>query len=36
MDLVIRVVEIKGRCATYKVGDTFRLQDGYRLVSERR
>ena len=34
MDLLVRVVEIKGRCPVYKVGNHFRLEDGYRLVSE--
>ncbi|MBU0698474.1 MAG: hypothetical protein ABIK98_08330 [Pseudomonadota bacterium] len=34
MHLLVRVAEIKGRCPVYKVGDSFRLEDGYRLVSE--
>ena len=34
MDLVIKVKEIKGICPIYKVGDIFKLQDGYKLVSE--
>jgi uncharacterized repeat protein (TIGR04076 family) len=34
MDLTIRVTEIKGRCPVYKVGDSFKLEDGYRLVTE--
>ncbi len=34
MDLVIKVKEIKGHCGVYKVGDTFKLKDGYRLVSD--
>ena len=33
MDLIIRVKEIRGNCSLYKVGDTFMLKDGYRLVS---
>jgi len=33
MDLIIRVKEIKGHCPVYKVGDSFKLEDGYRLVS---
>ncbi len=33
MHLLVRVAEIKGRCPVYKVGDRFRLEDGYRLVS---
>jgi len=34
MHLLVRVAQIKGRCPVYEVGDSFRLQDGYRLVSE--
>ncbi len=34
MDLVVRVKEIKGHCPVYKEGDSFRLEDGYRLVSD--
>ena len=34
MDLIVRVKEIKGTCSVYKLGDTFKLKDGYRLVSE--
>lgn len=34
MYLLVRVAEIKGRCHVYSVGDSFRLEDGYRLVSE--
>ncbi len=34
MDLVIRVFEIKGHCAVYKVGDVFRLKEGYRLITD--
>ena len=32
-DLLIEIVEIKGRCPIYQVGDRFTLQDGYRLLS---
>lgn len=35
MDLIIRVVEIKGNCPVYRVGDTFRLREGYRLEVEK-
>ena len=35
MDLVVTVKEIKGSCPTYKVGDSFTLKAGYRLVSDR-
>lgn len=34
MDLLIRVKEIKGHCPVHKVGDSFKLADGYRLVSD--
>ena len=34
MDLVIKVKEIKGNCPVYKPGDTFKLEDGYRLVTK--
>jgi len=35
MDLIIRVVEIKGNCPVYQVGDTFRLREGYRLEADK-
>ncbi|MBN2289283.1 MAG: TIGR04076 family protein [Candidatus Glassbacteria bacterium] len=35
MDLVIRVVEVKGKCPVYQAGDTFFLRDGYRLESDK-
>ena len=34
MDLVVRVKEIKGHCPVYKIGDTFQLKSGYKLVTE--
>jgi len=34
MHLIVRIVEIKGNCPVYKLGDSFRLEEGYRLVSE--
>ena len=34
MDLIVKVREIKGTCPVYKVGDTFKLEESYRLVSE--
>lgn len=34
MDLIVKVVEIKGECPVYKLGDTFKLEEGYRLISE--
>jgi uncharacterized repeat protein (TIGR04076 family) len=33
MDLIVTVKEIKGRCPTYEVGDSFTLKAGYQLVS---
>jgi len=35
MDLVIRVVEIKGDCPAYEVGDCFSLREGYLLHSDK-
>lgn len=34
-EIVVRVIEIKGRCPVYQVGDTFRIVDGFRLVAEK-
>ncbi|MCF7886475.1 MAG: TIGR04076 family protein [Candidatus Marinimicrobia bacterium] len=34
MDLQIKVIEIKGTCPVYEVGDKFTLKDGYKLVSD--
>ena len=34
MDLIVRVKEIRGTCSVYKVGDMFKLEDGYRLISD--
>ncbi len=31
--LVIEVVDKNGICPTYRVGDHFRIEDGYKLVS---
>ena len=33
--LRIEVVDIQGHCPVYRVGDTFRIMDGYRLVADR-
>ena len=33
MHLLITVKEIKGNCPVYKVGDSFTLKEGYKLVS---
>jgi len=35
MDLVIRVKEIRGHCPVHSLGDSFKLEDGYRLVTEK-
>jgi uncharacterized repeat protein (TIGR04076 family) len=35
MDLVVTVKEIKGHCPVYKVGDSFQLADGYKLIADR-
>ncbi|RMD98856.1 MAG: TIGR04076 family protein [Calditrichaeota bacterium] len=34
MDLIVKVKEIKGHCPVYKVGDSFKLKEGYQLVSD--
>lgn len=34
MDIVVKIVEIRGHCPTYRVGDSFTLKAGYQLVSE--
>ena len=34
MDLLVKVIDIKGGCPTYKVGDSFTLKCGYQLVSD--
>ena len=34
MDLVVAVKEIKGRCPTFRKGDSFTLKACYQLVSE--
>ena len=33
--LVIEVVDIQGHCPVYKVGDGFRIVDGYRLIADK-
>jgi uncharacterized repeat protein (TIGR04076 family) len=33
--LVVEVVETQGRCPVYKKGDRFRIEEGYKLVSDR-
>ncbi len=34
MDLIITIKEVTGKCPVFKAGDTFRLKDGYKLVSD--
>ena len=34
MDLLIRVKEIKGTCPVYKINDSFKLIDGYKLSTD--
>jgi uncharacterized repeat protein (TIGR04076 family) len=34
LTLLVQVVDIRGHCPVYKVGDGFRIVDGYRLVTE--
>ena len=34
MDLIVTVKETKGRCPVHKVGDSFKLVNGYRLVTD--
>jgi uncharacterized repeat protein (TIGR04076 family) len=34
MDLIVRVKEIKGHCPVHKVGDTFKLESGFRLLTQ--
>ncbi len=33
--LVIQIAEIHGHCPVYRVGDCFRIRDGYRLEADR-
>ena len=35
VDIIIKVKEIKGTCPVYKVGDKFKLIDGWKLYSEK-
>lgn len=35
MNLVVRVKEIKGHCPVYEADDSFKLIDGYKLVSDK-
>jgi len=33
-DLQVQVVEVKGHCPVYRVGDDFRVQEGYKLQTK--
>lgn len=35
LDLIIRVVEIKGSCPVYNVGDSFIIAGGYKLIASK-
>lgn len=35
LDLIVKVKEVIGRCPVYKVGDSFKLEEGYRLIAEK-
>lgn len=34
MNLIIKVKEIKGYCPVYKIGDSFKLGNGYKLITD--
>ena len=34
-DLRVEVIEIKGHCPVYTVGDSFRIREGFKLVAEK-
>ncbi len=34
-NLVIEVIDIQGTCPVYRVGDSFRVEAGYKLASDR-
>ncbi len=34
MELIVQVKEIVGTCPVYKIGDQFKIEGGYRLVSD--
>jgi len=34
-DLQVKIVEIKGRCPIYQVGDTFYILEGWKLQAQR-
>ena len=35
MDLIVKIIEIKGKCPIYKLNDSFIIEDGYRLKSNK-
>jgi uncharacterized repeat protein (TIGR04076 family) len=34
MDLIVKIVQVCGKCPVYEVGDKFILKEGYKLESE--
>ncbi len=34
-DLTVRVIEVKGHCPVYAVGDGFRILEGWKLQAQR-
>ncbi|MGC8962840.1 MAG: TIGR04076 family protein [Candidatus Bipolaricaulaceae bacterium] len=34
-NLLVKVIDVKGHCPVYKVGDVFRIVDGFKLVSDK-
>ena len=34
LDLLVKVLEIKGRCPVYRVGSTFRITEGFKLLTD--
>ena len=35
MDIIVKVIKIKGQCPVFEKGDQFKLKDGYKLVSDK-
>jgi uncharacterized repeat protein (TIGR04076 family) len=34
-ELIVQVVEVRGNCPAYNIGDAFKVIDGFKLVSKR-
>ena len=34
-NLIVEIIEVKGYCPTYRVGDQFQIEEGYKLVSNK-